>query len=108
MQWWCPPSSMGVRLDYAEETREQVTGMLKDVSTKSGRCDKAGQSENEDVRRSLGQEAIMDIVKKKQRRWKVRMEKMNGEQLVKQVYEGEVIGRRPKGRPGKQWSDNLK
>ena len=32
---------------------------------------------NKDVRRSLGQEAVMDIVKKKQTRWKVRMEEMN-------------------------------
>ena len=65
---------------------------------------------NEDVRRSLGQEAVMDIVKKKQRRWKAKMEKMNGDRLVKQVYEDEeeVIGRRPRGRPRKRWSDNFK
>ena len=63
---------------------------------------------NEDVRRSLGQEAVMDIVKKKQRRWKAKMEEMNADQLVKQVYEEEVIGRRPRGRPRKQWSDNFK
>ena len=54
---------------------------------------------NEDVRRYLGQEVVINIVKKKQRRWKVRME---------QVYEGEVTGRRPRGRPRKQWSDNFK
>ena len=34
----------------------------------------------------------MDIVKK-QRRWKVRVEEMNGDRLVKQVYEGKVKGR---------------
>ena len=39
---------------------------------------------NEDVRRSLGQEAVMDVVKK-QSRWKVRMEEKNGDHLVKQV-----------------------
>ena len=31
---------------------------------------------NEDVRRSFGQETVMDIVKK-QSRWKVRMEEVN-------------------------------
>ena len=56
---------------------------------------------NEDVRRSLGQEAVMDIMKKKQRRWKVKMEEGNGDRLVKQVYEGEMTGRRPRGRPRK-------
>ena len=50
---------------------------------------------NEDVR-SLGEEVVMDIVKQQQRRWKVRMEEMNGDRLVKQVYEGEVTGRRPR------------
>ena len=63
---------------------------------------------NEDVRRSLGQEAVMDNVKKRQRRWKVRIEEMNGDQLVKQVYEGELTGRRPRGRPRRRWSDNFK
>ena len=57
---------------------------------------------NEDVRRSLEQEAVMDIMKKKkQRMWKVRMEERNGDQLVKQVYEGEMTVRRPRGRPRK-------
>ena len=32
---------------------------------------------NGDVRRSPEQETVMDIVKKKQRRWKVRMEEKN-------------------------------
>ena len=45
---------------------------------------------NEDVKRSLGQEAVMDIVKKKQRRWKAKMEEMNSDRLVKQVYKEEV------------------
>ena len=35
------------------------------------------RTKNGDVRRSLGQETVMDIVKKKQRRWKVRMEEKN-------------------------------
>ena len=36
------------------------------------------------------------------------MEEMNGERLVKQVYEEEVTGRRPRERPKKRWSDNFK
>ena len=34
---------------------------------------------NEDVRRSLGQEAVVDMVKEKQRRWKVKIEEMNAD-----------------------------
>ena len=62
---------------------------------------------NEDVRRSLGQEAVVNMVKEKQRRWKVRMEEMNGDRLVKRVFE-EVTGGRPRGRLQKHWNDNFK
>ena len=44
----------------------------------------------------------MDIVKKKQRRWNVRLEEMNGDQMVKQVYQEEVTERWPRVRPRKQ------
>jgi len=60
------------------------------------------------VRRSLGQEAVMDIVRKKQRRWKAKMEEMNGDRLVKLEHEEEVTERRPRERPRKRWSDNFK
>ena len=60
----------------------------------------------EDLRRSSGQKAVLDIVKEKQRGWKVKMEEMNGNRLVKQVHE--VTGGRPRGRPRKQWRDNFK
>ena len=61
---------------------------------------------NEAVRRSLGQEAVLDIVKEKQRRWKVKVEEMDGDRL--QVYEEEMMGKRPRGRPRKRWTDNFK
>ena len=63
---------------------------------------------NEAVRRCLGQEAVLDIVKEKQRRWKVKVEEMNGDRLVKQVYEEEMMGKRPRGRPRNRWTDNFK
>ena len=41
---------------------------------------------NEDVRRSLGQEAVVNMVKEKQRGRKVmRMEEMNGDRLVMKI-----------------------
>ena len=31
-----------------------------------------------------------------------------GSRLVKQVYESDVVGKRPRGRPRKRWDDNFK
>ena len=43
---------------------------------------------NEEVRRTLGQEAVIDIVKEKQRRWKDKVEAMSAseDRLVNTVY----------------------
>ena len=54
-----------------------------------------GQVAVMDVRRALGQVAVMDTVKEKQRRWKDKVEQTNNDRLVKKVYEEEVMGSRP-------------
>ena len=41
---------------------------------------------NKEVRKALGKEAMMDMVKEKQRKWKTKLEKMSEERLVKKVY----------------------
>ena len=58
---------------------------------------------NEEVRKTLGQEAVMNIVKEKQRRWKDKVEAMSENRLVKIAYMNEARGRRPCGRPRKRW-----
>ena len=63
---------------------------------------------NEDIRQSLGQVAVVDMMKDRQMRWKEKLERMDGSRLVKQVYEGDVVGKRPRGRPRKRWDDNFK
>ena len=63
---------------------------------------------NEDIRQSLGQVAVVDMMKDRQMKWKEKLERMDGSRLVKQVYEGDVVGRRPRGRPRKRWDDNFK
>ena len=63
---------------------------------------------NEAVRRSLGQEAVLDIVKEKQRRWKVKVEEIDGDRLVKQVYEEGNDRKETENRPRKRWTDNFK
>ena len=62
---------------------------------------------NVDIRQRLKQEAVMEVVRMKQRAWKVTVDGMDGRRLVKRVYSEEVIGRRPRGRPRKCWMDNF-
>ena len=62
---------------------------------------------NEDIRESLGEVAVADMIKERQNKWKEKLEGLNGGRLVKQVHEGDVGGRRPRGRPRKRWCDNF-
>ena len=64
---------------------------------------------NEDIRksRSLGQVAVVDMVKDRQMRWKEKLEEMNSDRPVKQVYEGDIAGKRPRGQPKKRWIENF-
>ena len=62
---------------------------------------------NVDIRQSLKQEVVMEVVRMKQRAWKGKVNGMNGGRLVKRVYSEEVIGRWPRGRPRKRWTDNV-
>ena len=62
---------------------------------------------NEEVREALGQEAVIEMVKEKQRKWKAKLEQMRDNRLVKIVYEEEAKGKRPKGRPRKRWQENF-
>ena len=57
---------------------------------------------------SLGQVAVVETMKERQKSWKEKLEGMDGDRLVKQVYEGDVEGRRPRGRPRKRWVDDFK
>ena len=50
---------------------------------------------------------MMEKVKKKQRTWKEKLEKMEDDRLVRKVYTEEIVGKRPRGRPRKKWIDNF-
>lgn len=39
--------------------------------------------------------------------WKTRLEKMSEDRVTKKVFEGQVEGERPRGRPQLRWTDNL-
>ena len=63
---------------------------------------------NEDIRRALRQDAVLDVVKAKQIAWREKLEQIDNERLVKRVFEEEAVGRRPRGRPRKRWHENFK
>ena len=63
---------------------------------------------NEDIRQSPRTSGDGGHDEGRQMRWKEKLERMDGSRLVKQVYEGDVVGRRPRGRPRKRWDDNFK
>ena len=62
---------------------------------------------NVDLRDRLKQEGVLDLVKRRQQRWKQRLEEMDDSRIKKRVYDGEIAGRRPRGRPGKRWTNNF-
>ena len=65
------------------------------------------QVRNADVREAVGQEEVMEKVKRKQRAWKEKLEQMEDSRLVKKVYTEEIAGKRPLGRPRKKWIDSF-
>ena len=54
---------------------------------------------NVDLRGRLKQEGVLDTVKKRQQNWKQKVEKMSTNRVIKKIYNGEIPGRRPRGRP---------
>ena len=59
------------------------------------------------MREAVGQEEVMEKVKRKQRAWKEKLEQMEDNRLVKKVYTEEIAGKRPRGRPRKKWIDSF-
>ena len=54
-----------------------------------------------EIRQWLKQEAVVETARKKQRAWKVKVEDMEEERLVKCVHNEDAIGQRPRRRPRK-------
>ena len=61
---------------------------------------------NEDTRRRLGAEAVLAVGDRKKKEWRVRIEGMSQERLMRRVFEEDVCGMRPRGRPRKKWIDD--
>ena len=63
---------------------------------------------NVDVRKKLQQEGVLDMMKSRQEKWKIRIEEMNLERTTNKIFVGVMEVKRPRGRPRLKWTDNLK
>ena len=62
---------------------------------------------NVEVREVLRQEAALEVVKEKQRKWKAKLAQMSENRLEKKVYMDEAREKRPRGRHRKRWQYNF-
>ena len=63
---------------------------------------------SEHIRQHLGQESVLEVIRRRQENWKGKLNEMSSDRVTKKVYVGEIEGRKPRGRPRMRWSDNFK
>ena len=61
---------------------------------------------NVDLRDRLKQEGVLDYVRRRQKNWKQRLKEMSSSRVTKKVLDGEIPGKRPRGRP-RRWINNF-
>ena len=89
-------------IEEKEKSRLQATEMS--VLRKAAGVTRMDHIRNEEIRHRLQQRLIVDVVRERRERWRVKVtEKPEG--LVERVMAGEVEERRPRGRPRKRWGD---
>ena len=93
-------------LSKQQQSRVQATQM--NVLRRIEGVSRLDRVRNIDIREKLRQESVLDMVKSRQERWKVRMEEMSMERTTKKIFEGVMEGKRPRGRPRLRWTDNFK
>ena len=92
-------------LSKQQQSRVQATQMnaLRRIE---GVC-RLDRVRNVDIREKLQQEGVLDMVKSRQVKWKARLENMSMERTTKKIFDGEMQGKRPRGRPRLRWTDNF-
>ena len=88
--------AQGTKGNYADEGVKEDRG--------GSRLDRV---RNVDLRDRLKQEGVLDTVKKRQQSWKQRVEEMSTNRVTRKIYDEEIPGRRPRGRPRKRWRCNF-
>ena len=55
----------------------------------------------------MGQVGVLELVRKRQEKWKDRVNAMGNKRCTKRAFDGVVEGKRPRGRPRLKWMDNF-
>ena len=101
LMYGCEAWSLSKKL----QSRVQATQMR--VLRRIEGVNKVDRVKNEVIRERLGQEGILELVKRRQEKWLTRLQKMNNDRTTKEVFTGDLEGKRPRGRPPRRWLDNL-
>ena len=72
---------------------------------KNGRSKQSRQGEECGHKVEAG---ILDVVRRRQEKWRTDWKKMNDGRTTKQVFKGELEGKRPRGRLRRRWIVNIK
>ena len=78
----------------------RITGPVYDAETNTWR-----RRHNNELRELTQVPSIINVVKAHRLRWAGHTNRMNGNRYPKEILEGEVGGRRNRGRPRKRWLD---
>ena len=92
----------------AEDERRLLSFEMKCLRTILG-VSLRNRYRNEAIRRMLNiDKTIIDIIRKKRIKWFGHIIRQPNTSYVKKVYKEEFNGKRPKGRPPKRWSDQIR
>ena len=92
---------------YDEVNREKCATQMNVLRRVKG-VSRMERIRSEHIRQHLGQESVLDVIRRRQENWKGILNEMNSDRVTKKVYVGEMEGRRLRGRPRMRWSDNFK
>ena len=93
-------------LSKQQQPRVQATQM--NALRRIERVCRLDRVRNDNIREKLQQEGVLDVVKSRQEKCKARLENMSMERIVKEIFEGEMHSKTPRGRPRLRWTDNFK
>ena len=89
------------------KTRSQIQAVEMKVLRLIKGITRLDKHRNEDIRRELGVESILDFVERGQLRWFGHVKRMGDERYPKRMLEWTPQGRRPVGRSRKRWHANI-